>query len=448
MTKVGASPTDDSEAFGQYDACVAETIVDRMNAAPGAAVANEAAASDAAELLERHPELRPRLIPTRSIHEHNRSRRIDAPGAYEWWEIQAFDEAGNGLICALHHGNGFDPAYRHAVRRLREGRVVESSRVKQTGYPAVRVAVFQGGRLAARAYAAYAPGTFVEASRQEPWSIAIEGTELRAVHHLLEDGRSAGADGWSLSVDVPATTRGWKGVLRPGTEPGGRIRAQLRVKPTFHTTTIARSSLPDSPSGAAHDWLIACPSSKVDGGIFWTRAGQPASEVRLAGALGAVEHFWGEGPVGEGTRRRYGARLSWPEGAAFGELIVVRKYIQIAGTLTHFVPGGAPRLARCDRAPRVDFQRSAWLLGYPLELTWSSRAHGLNLTQRVERLNDASPFDATCLASAVFEAWRPSVGEDARRLTNRLSVVRIWQPARADSRLWSRWSQPQRRLGD
>jgi len=377
------------------------------------------------ELSEQHPELRLRPVDTRLIHAHNRALWTEEPGAYEWWEISALDATGSGLLCSLHLGNAFDPTYRRHVRQIRAGRFVDASLGRKSATAALRLAAFSQGRLAARSDLAFDPRRFAESPSSEPWSITFGASRL------AEHG-----EGWRLIVDAPCTTTGWRHVLSPAITPDRRIHVDLTVAPRFHTPTYYRQFLPDSPAGATHDWLPACPCGAASGAIdFPGRGGEPR-HLRLDDAMAGVDHFRGSGPIGEGLRRFFIARLLWPGGAALGELIIIRKYIQLAPSLMIFTHGEAPRIIRGDRTPRTEFQRSAWLLGYPLTLTWASERQGVAVTHTMNRLADASPCRTTAISRC---SVRLESGETEVRLDDQPGMVQMFQPPRIDALPWRHW---------
>lgn len=380
-----------------------------------------------AELIEQFPELRLRPLDTRDIHAHNRMQRTDEAGAYEWWEINALDDAGCGLTCSLHLGHAFDPAYRRNVRQIRAGRFVDASLGRKSATAALRLAVFLHGRLAARSEIALDVRSCGESPPGRPWSITLGRSSL-----------SAEGEGWRLTIDAPCTTTSWRHVLRPAATGVSRVTADLLIRPRFHTTTFWRRFLPDSPIGATHDWLPACPSASVNGTIEWTgRGGRRA--LPLDAARGSLDHFRGSGPIGEGLRRFFLSRAFWPAGAAIGELVIIRKYIQLAPILMVFADGEVPRIARGDRTPRAEFQRSAWLLGYPLALTWASETRGMNVSHSLNRLADASPCRTIAVSRCSIAV--ESASRDVR-LEDQAGLVQMIQPPRLDSWPWKRWCAP------
>lgn len=381
---------------------------------------------EVAELVEQHPELRLRPIATQEIHAHNGVTWTEEPGAYEWWEISAIDAKGSGLLCTLHLGNAFDPVYRRHVRQLRAGRFIDASLGRKSATAAISVAVFQNGRRVARSHVAIDPAGVRETPVARGWTLRLGGTLLAA------DG-----DGWRLHLDVPRTTSAWRLLLGGPARTAGRITADISLQPRFHTSTFWRGLLPDSPSGAVHEWLPACPSAAVSGNIRWSGAENGSLDLQNAG--GSLDHFRGSGPIGEGIRRYFIARTAWPGGAALGELVIIRKYIQLAPTLMIFADGQPPRIIRGDRTPRADFQRSAWLLGYPLLLGWISESQAATVEHHVNRLADASPCRITAISRCSIR-----VESAAReiRFDEHAGLVQLIQPPRIDAWPWRWWCGP------
>lgn len=383
---------------------------------------------ETAELVEQHPELRIRPVPPGDVHAHNGVTWTDELGAYEWWEVSALDASRSGLVCSLHLGNAFDPAYRRQVRQLRAGRFVDASLGRKGSTAAIRLAVFRGGRLVARSDVRFDPLEFREQPDPRAWAIEFAGNRL---------GREG--DGWRLTLDLPQTPFGWRSVLRPGSTGSGRIRVDLDIQPRFQTSTFFREFLPDSPSGATHDWLPACPGASVRGRAECSREGEASDTVDLADADGSLDHFRGTGPIGEGIRRYYIGRVNWPGGAAIGELIIIRKYIQLAPSLMIFSADESPRLIRGDRTPRADFQRSAWLLGYPMSLAWLNQREAVSVEHAVDKLADASP----CRTAAVSRcSIRVESAVREVRFEDRPGLVQLIQPPRIGAFPWRMWCEP------
>ncbi|MFG0330508.1 MAG: hypothetical protein ACF8PN_11490 [Phycisphaerales bacterium] len=381
---------------------------------------------DASDLIERHPELRLELIPSDRIHEHNRSRRLTAFGGYELWRVAAFDRSRTGVIVSFFRGDPFDADYRQRVFDGRAGRAVESASMRPSSYPAVEIVVFSKGQLVAHSHAMAPPGAFAEAATNEnPWWIRVATDQFQA-----EGG------GWRLVASGVGRRLGLDGVRRPGPTPDGAIRVELNVQPAFSTTTVQRASAPDSPSGARHDWLLACPSAVVSGEVEFRSALGRVERLRAESWRGSVEHLWGSGPFGEGFRRWRCARLSWSDGAVVSELVILKKFIQIAGTLMIFRPDELPVIARCERPPETDYERGAWLLAFPLSMTWRSIDGVHEITHDRATPGLVRPHRAFGFSRATLESGEPP---HEFVLENAPGVFEIIQPARLDWRLWRPW---------
>ena len=390
--------------------------------------------SETAELAQQHPELRLCSIATQDVHAHNDLTWTDEPGAYEWWEISALDLTGSGFLCSMHVGHAFSPAYRRHVRQLRAGRFIDPANGRKGASIAIRFAVFERGRLATRAVVSIDPRRFSKTPPAAGWAL-----------HFGPSGLWADGAGWRLHLDLPRTPTGWRCLARPRALAPGRITADLANQPRFHTQTFFRQFLPDSPSGASHEWLPACPCAAVNGRVEWSDAGDSSKGLELIDADGSLDHFRGAGPIGEGSRRIYIARVGWPGGAAIGELIIIRKYIQLAPTLMIFTQGEPPRIIRGDRTPRADFQRSAWLLGYPMSLGWASQRDGVAVEHAIDRLADASPCRTAAISrcSVRFEGAAHEVKFEDRR-----GLVQLIQPPRIDALPWRWWCESALDPGD
>ncbi len=395
---------------------------------------------DQADLIEQHPELRLRFYKTYEAIEAQGSRLVDRPGAYEWWQFEAFDETGNGITVALYNGDPFHPTYRRAVRRNLSGQPVDAAHLRATTFPAARVSIFQEKNLVARGHWATGPRSLRVGGRGRSWSAQIGPVNLET---------NSQANGWRLRIQPTPTQRlGIKGYTQPNRNAGNTIQnVDLQITPTFQTTTIQRAAMPDSPDGSTHDWLIVCPAATVTGNIELTNpaptknsSSSPASPIHIElndETLGSLNHFWGTGLLGNGLRRWYRGSLITPQGAIFTELPVIRKYIQLAGTLMHFAPASdAPALLRCDHQHSTGFQRSSWLLAHPLAMEWRNQIANVEIAFPIAQLHDAQPFRGLTLCSTQFEA---GVIPDELILGPRTATFEILQPARADWRCWQRY---------
>jgi len=407
------------------------------------------------DLIEQHPELRPELISTRSIHEHNRSHLTSTPGSYEWWQLDAFNANGDGLSLVIFNGNPFDFDYTTAVRRRRAGRHLSVQLLRPTTYPAIRIGIFKAGRIVAGSYVRFPAGAFRETDPDQPWSIEVGGSHLgrRGGCRLSESG-----DGWKLSASVPAGR-----VFRPIgrfnprhfslKKPRVTIHVEADIQPAFECQTLKRLSMPDSPAGDTHEWLIACPTARVDGRITLepdmvsndhnskTKPDNESNEVlMLDRSLGGLDHFWGTGPVGGGIRRWHRARLPCTDGAVLTELTIIRKYIQLAGTLMWFRPGDEPVILRCERPQGTTYHRAAWLLAYPTTLQWQEKTTPAQIEHEIKQTGQIEPYRVMAVTSAMFEAGVPP---EEVTCTSERAVFEMIQPARLHWPLWRLWVRPE-----
>lgn len=382
---------------------------------------------DADELRAQHPELRLELIPSEQAGRHLHSRSAPGTAAYEWWQVEAFDESGSGVRIELANGDPFDLGYRASIRRHGAGAYVEPALLGPTAYPAVRISLLRRHQLVARVHDLYDRGDFAETvgPGDDDWGIAIRHNTLR------RRGES-----WTLQAYGAPTEIGWRGLVQPGAIAGGRLSCSLNIQPRFRTTTVRRAFLPDSPQGATHDWFLACPAASVTGEVRLSVPGRDEIAVQLQQAPGAIDHFNGSGLIGRGMRRWYRTRLIWEDGAVVAETPTIRKYIQLAGTLMLFRPDEIPMIVRSERGPTPSFQRSSWLLAYPSALIWSDRATNTTLSLAVEHLHDSMPHRSFSLAQMEFET-----GQAPRELVvgPAAGVFEMLQPGRLDWWLWRRW---------
>ncbi len=382
---------------------------------------------DAEELLERHVELRPTLLPTDRVAPLMRSHLAPRAGAYEWWEVEARDTTGQALTLQFVNGNPFDPQYRKQAMRQLAGQTVDVMDIRGSSYPAFRCTILQDRQVKAKCDMRCPPRSFDEKFYRDDWSISYRGTDIKW---------SACADreqGWDICFrNCPTRPRGMKAFYRPQPEDGCHMQGSLHITPAFSTTTLLRSSMPDSPDGATHEWLIALPAARISGSITITRP-EGETTIEIENWSGAVHHFWGSGIIGRGMRRWYRSSLTWGDGALHCELPILRKYIQLAGTSMLFRPDALPRIVRVDHQRTTAFQRSAWLLAHPLQADWTSEYENIALRQSVERLHDACPFAGTALTDATLTI---GASPDEEIIGPAVGSFSMLQPARADWLLW------------
>lgn len=383
------------------------------------------------ELLEQNPELRLRLIPNAEVHRHHRSHRITAHGGYEVWRLFAVNERGDGLCVAIANGDPLAPDYRAAVRDHRAGLLVDTTRLRPSAFPVVRISVYRSGVLLARGADLWPPNTFREeavSSRPDEWAIAIGGTRLERT-----------GSGWSLIATVRPAALGRNALRHPGPLAGAEISCELHIAPASDSTTMQRAALPDSPSGASHDWLLTCPMAHVSGRIRFCDSNAVPVEMFLDHAPGLLDQLWGTGLFAEGIRRWYRAVTSWEGGTAIGELVIIRKFIQLAGTIMIFRPNRLPVILRTERLRPPAYERSHWLIAYPLELQWFRAAASAMLQHRVLGVPDSLPHRVLAWTEARLEAGQPP---DELLVGPMRGWFELLQPGRVDASIWRPWVGP------
>jgi len=383
-------------------------------------------------LREEHPELRPLLIAPDEIHASDQSRRLVMPGAYEWWQIEAFDEWGTGVRIMFAVADPFDQSARALVRRgvaagPRDRGAAVGALARARRRPALRVSVFRRMELVARSLVRFGAAA-VEERRSGPrtaWRLRLGPSRLES------DGT-----GWSIRLVVPLRRLGLRGLLDTDPVGGSTLRGEFVLAPRFETCALQRASMPNAPSGAQHDWLISGPALSASGQVTWGGADLERGEITLESADTALEHFWGTGLLGDGMRRWYRTRLADRSRVVYGEMPVIRKFIQLAGTVVRFRPGATPSLHRC-RPPRTrNYQRSAWLLAFPAEFCWESSRDAIRLVHELDRLADAGPAHAFALTRSRYIEGIPP---DEQILGPRTGTFEIVHPERLDWRCWRPW---------
>jgi len=383
---------------------------------------------DENDLIEQHPELRLRFFPTNDAFSHLKSRLLSQPGAYEWWQLEAFDNEGTGLHLCLYNGDPFHPVYRQAVRRNLDGKPTEPAHLHPSTFPAVRLSVFERKELVARAYWTAEPNSFTVKDKGDDWSVQVGPV-------LLQSSREC--SGWSVVIEETATQKtGWRAALGMNREPGRTVRATIDIIHAFNTTSMSRAAMPDAPNGATHEWTLLAPAARCSGVINLGGVDHDHGhkQLTLNGAFGSLHHFHGSGLIGNGMRRWYRGSMVWKDGAVLCELPIIRKYIQLAGTLSYFTPGQPPVILRCDHQRTTTFQRSAWLLAHPLEVHWRQSEFPAELTLPVKRLQDALPFRGISLCDTQFAIGRVP---DDLVVGPGLGIFELLQPSRADWRLYA-----------
>jgi hypothetical protein len=324
-------------------------------------------------------------------------------------------------------GNPFDPAYRAAVEDFRAGRFSDRGALRRKDFGATRLSILDHGKVIARHYQRDHNQSITAKYENNAFSIGSDTVKL---------GRDR--DGlWTLTFNAPTLHRAFKGFLRPRQTDGGCVTGSLSILPDERLMAMSRALLPDSPGGSNHDWLIAAPRMECSGEIVIQPRQGHARRILLRDAVGTIDSFRGGGPLGEGMRRFFISQTTWPGGTAIGELVVIRKYIQIAPTLLIFTADGQVNVMRCDRAPRTSFQRSKWLLGYPLALTWRHDGQRWHVEHALPGLNESIPCRSWSITKATLTG---TVGPNSELVqAHSPGTIRLIQPSRIDSLLWRYW---------
>src|SRR5690606_32175460 len=114
-------------------------------------------------------------------------------------------------------------------------------------YATARAAVFHRGRLIARSLLMPPENSVSLSGPTDSLDLELGGALLR------HDG-----DAWTATFRSAPDRLGFGGLLKPGAAEAGRLAISVSIRPAFDTFTLQRASMPDSPSGARHDWFMAC----------------------------------------------------------------------------------------------------------------------------------------------------------------------------------------------
>ena len=221
-------------------------------------------------------------------------RQQRTPGAYEWWHFDAIDAAGNGVVIALYDGFCFHSKYLSEIRRFHwrmHKRDLSGIRgqVLPTFYPAAYVAVFQGGRCAARFFNMYPPGSFKGCTDWPEFQVGPNRVTLR------QDG--------SFGISV----RGYPSHITPA---GPRHRrdqsliADLTFVPSFPTVQHSGAFRPDGADGAHHEWIVAAPHGTVTGRVQHLDMRENLMLLDFpVNTLGFHDHHVGGSGIGRGMKR-------------------------------------------------------------------------------------------------------------------------------------------------
>lgn len=321
------------------------------------------------------------------------SRRITAPGGYEWWRFDASSDDGKlHLIAALHVGHALDPRYlrRYAWYRRFPTKVAPPAPAEHC---AATFALLEQGRPALR-FAAPAVAT--------------------------ADDFSAAPDGRSVRLGASHMNRGTDGVLRVhlrGTYHDRTISVNLSFRPQIAASstidlTASPPSSPTPPTAASappppstspspisadvgqHGWVVVDPLCDVDGeiSVIAAESGGPPRVTPFAGT-GSHDHRFGTRPLSALAGRWIIGRALFEDRAiAFQQADdAAVMYRAFAGEQSAPPPRAAPGGVKI-----VGSGTSRWGIGYPetIEL-----AGGVRLMR--PRVVGSSPATVTVAYDAV-----------------------------------------------
>lgn len=215
------------------------------------------------------------------------------PGAYEWWNFEAIDQAGNGVVVTLFEGLPFHPYYQAAMARWnRHGRkafITPPSDALASYYPAAYMGVYQGGARVAQFLNLYPHGSFEGHTDQPEIRVGPNRVTLRA------DG-SFGI----IARGYPFEIRG--GIPKPRLDQV--LSATLNFAPTFTGVQHIRPLRPQGRDGSHHHWVLAAPHGRMTGRIQQIAENEAVALLDLPlNAAGYHDHMYGQGPLGSGVRQ-------------------------------------------------------------------------------------------------------------------------------------------------
>jgi hypothetical protein len=268
------------------------------------------------------------------------SRKIAAPGGYEWWRFDASSDDGKlHLVAALHFGHALEPRYlrRYALYRRFPTRVAPPV---PSDFCAVTFALLEPGRPALR---------FSSAAR------------------ATIDDFHASVDGRIVRLGASHMNRGSDGVLRlhlRGTYYDRTISANLAFRPQIDASCeIDLAPAPARPSGDAgrHGWVVVNPLCDVDGEISVVAAesGGPPRVSPFAG-VGSHDHSFGTRPLAELAERWIIGRALFDDRATTFQQVGDSAFVCRAFADAQV----APRVSR-DGLKLTGSATSRWGIGYP-----------------------------------------------------------------------------------
>jgi len=351
---------------------------------------------------------------------------LKSPGAYEWWTFDAVNHAGDGIVCAFFDGLPFHPTYRTQENRYvhRMGKSPFDPlwpEAQASNYPAVYVAVYQGGQRIAQFLNQYPPGSAEGAADVPEIRIGPNRMTLRA------DG--------SFGI----TLRGYPFEVVRGT-PRARmdqiLSASLTFTPSASGVQHVRPFRHDGPGGAKHTWVLSSPHGRMTGAVqvIEQREATAVADLRI-NANGYHDHIIGHGGLAQGLSKLIWGHVVGDEWTiAFSHHLAPSKGEENTCALMLFENGQRPLIIDEPSSRIARHQYTRWGMRYPPKIT----LHGANTSGvpvecviDVEQLVEATPFHtrAQILATMTVPGRNKYVGRGHVLLAN---LTRLRWPLLSD----------------
>ncbi|MEA2710484.1 MAG: carotenoid 1,2-hydratase [Phycisphaerales bacterium] len=261
------------------------------------------------------------------------SRKITAPGGYEWWRFDASSDDGKlHLVAGLHFGHAFDRRYlrRYAMYRRFPTRVRPPAPAE---FCAVTFALLERGRPA-----------------------------LRLAMPIAKDEFSAADDGRTVRLGASHMNRGPDGVLRlhlRGLDDDRTIAVNLSFRPQLNTSCDVDLASASAADAGQHRWVVVDPLCDVDGEIsVFAESGGPPRVTPFAGS-GCHDHRFGTRPLGALGHRWLNGR------AVFADRAILFHQVGDAAFVWQAGGKGATPAATSGGLKVIGSATSRWGIGYP-----------------------------------------------------------------------------------
>jgi len=296
-------------------------------------------------------------------------RRLEEPGAYEWWYFDALDaERSLALVVIWFAAFPFSPSYLEAYERGREPSPAD--------HPAMFVALYGESGLLAYALDTYARNDF-------------EGLESDGQMRVGSKLLSTDAAGRTrMMLDLPAL------LDDPPLFRRGRIKGEVEVVPVGELLSV------ESHGSGEHVWNPIAPRCGVTATIVVTDGAGKATATSFEG-VGYADHNYGSRPLTSGIERWHWGRVHFDE-----QTDVIYYHTSLTGTRsTSWLSYRDSERQSCGEA---SFDPEAWRRRpfcprYPTKLRVSR--DDVEIRTRVVRVLDWGPFYMRFLTE--FEATTP-----------------------------------------